>query len=329
MESITKNRQPAPVLRAMVARAYGDGQVPEGDGWAEELGHGWFNVAYLIRLRDGRRVVLKIAPPAGVEVMTYERDMMRTELHALALIRQQTAVAVPDVHHYDTSRELCDAEYFFMEYVNAENLGIVIDRLAPEPRAAYREALGVVNRELNQIKADHFGRLLDGDPGATWPTVFLGMLEDVLRDGQRRGVGLGFDYDLIRAMVAECAWCLDEVVDPVLVEWDMWESNVMIRDGAIVGIIDHERAFFGDPLIEAGFAGTELPEAFGDPEPFMRGYGRRVVTDPERLRRRLYNLYLILIMTIETVYRGHTDPAQHDWSKSRLAEVLAGLGPRR
>ena len=60
MESVTKNRQPVGVLRAMVARAYGAGLVPAGDEWVSELGHGWFNVAYRMRLSDGREVVLKI-----------------------------------------------------------------------------------------------------------------------------------------------------------------------------------------------------------------------------------------------------------------------------
>ena len=82
-DSITKNRQSIDGLRAMVTRAFGDAQLPEGEDWAEESSHGWFNVAYRIRLRDGRSTVLKIAPPAGVEVMTYERNMMRTEVHAL------------------------------------------------------------------------------------------------------------------------------------------------------------------------------------------------------------------------------------------------------
>lgn len=62
-ESITKNRQSVRTLRAMVERAYGSGQVPLDDGFAEEITHGWFNVAYRIRLRDGQQVVLKIAPP--------------------------------------------------------------------------------------------------------------------------------------------------------------------------------------------------------------------------------------------------------------------------
>ena len=91
MESITKNRQPEETLRAMAARAYGPGQVPAaGEDWVCELGHGWFNVAYLMRLRDGSRVVLKIAPPPGVEVLTYERGAMATELAALRLIRERT-----------------------------------------------------------------------------------------------------------------------------------------------------------------------------------------------------------------------------------------------
>lgn len=38
MESITKNRQPDRVPRAMIALAYGDDAVPEGDGFATELG---------------------------------------------------------------------------------------------------------------------------------------------------------------------------------------------------------------------------------------------------------------------------------------------------
>ena len=72
---------------------------------------------------------------------------------------------------------------------------------------------------------------------------------------------------------------LDEVTEPRYVEWDLWDSNVLVRDGAIVGIIDHERAFYGDPLIEAGFVATQLP-AFGDPTAFMRGYGQGELTRP-------------------------------------------------
>lgn len=321
MESITKNRQPLDALRAMVERAYGAGQVPEGDGWAEELGHGWFNVAYRIRLRDGAEVVLKIAPPPHVEVMTYERGAMGIELAALRLIAEQTAVPVPRVDFADSSHELCDAGYFFMPYVDADNFGIVRDDLAPADRDAYNEALGAANRELNSIRGAAFGPLA-GPGDASWRACFTRMIGDVLADGERRAVDLGAGYDVIRGLITAGEDSLDEVTDPRFVEWDLWDSNVMIRDGKIVSIIDHERAFYGDPLLEAGFTGIDLP-AFGDPAAFLRGYGRGELSATERRRRRLYSLYLVLIMIIETDYRGHTDTRQYDWARERMREVLA------
>ncbi|MEV4116038.1 aminoglycoside phosphotransferase family protein [Nonomuraea sp. NPDC049695] len=327
MESITKNRQSPRTLRAMVARAYGPDQVPVGaEEWVSELGHGWFNVAYRIQLRDGSQVVLKIAPSPGVEVMTYERGAMATELAALRLVREHTSVPVPVVDFSDTSHELCDADYFFMPYIDADNLGIVRDSLPAAERDACNEALGAANRELNAIRGSGFGPLT-GPLQPSWRAAFTGMAEDVLRDGERRGVDLGWEYDLIRSIFAEHAGCLEEVVEPRYVEWDLWAGNAMVRDGKIVSIIDHERAFWGDPLIEAGFTGVELPD-FGDPAAFMRGYGQGPLTDSERVRRRLYCLYLVLIMVIETVYRGHADTRQYDWARGQLDQLMAKFGHR-
>ena len=119
MESMTKNRHSVDTLRAMISRAYGPEQVPEGDDRVREMGHGWFNVAYRIRLRDGAEVVLKIAPPPHIEVMTYEHGAMAIELASLKLIAEHTSVPVPHVDYTDRSHELCDAAYFFMPYIDA------------------------------------------------------------------------------------------------------------------------------------------------------------------------------------------------------------------
>ena len=324
MDSVTKNRQAVGTLRAMAGRAYGADLVPDGDGWVEELGQGWFNVAYRMCLRDGRSVVLKIAPPAAIEVMTYERGAMAIELAALRLIGEHTTVPVPAVDFADQSHELCDADYFFMPYVEADNLGVVRAALPAADLDGYHEALGRANRELNSIQGPGFGPLA-GPFDPSWRIVFTGMVEDVLRDGERRQVDLGFDYDVIRAVVSGNSESLDEVTEPAYVEWDLWDGNVMIRDGAIISILDHERAFYGDPLIEAGFIATQLP-AFGNPAPFLRGYGRGALSDTEQTRRRLYCLHLMLIMVIESVYRGHADPWEYDWARGQLNDVMGLLG---
>ncbi|MFE6974609.1 phosphotransferase family protein [Streptomyces sp. NPDC057682] len=327
MESITKNRQSPETLRAMVERAYGADRAPVGDGWFGELGHGWFNVAYRIRLRDGAEVVLKIAPPPSVEVMTYERGAMSIELRTLDLLRTRTSVPVPAVDFADRSRELCDADYFFMPYVDADNLGVVGDGLPAAERDACMEQLGAVNREINSVRGEGFGPLA-GPPAASWREAFTGMVEDVLRDGERRGVDIGRSYDEVRSVLAAHADSLDEVSEPRLVEWDLWAGNVMVRDGRIVSVIDHERAFYGDPLIESGFTGTQM-SAFGDPTPFMRGYGHGPLTATEQVRRRLYCVHLLLVMVIETVYRGHTTSEQYDWARARLDEAMALFEPVR
>lgn len=326
MESITKNRQSTQTLRRMVERAYGADQLPDGDDFAAELGHGWFNVAYCITLRDGRRVVLKIAPPPGVAVMTYEFDMMGNEVAALELVRERTGVPVPAVDHYDTACDLCDAPWFFMPFIDADNFGILAEegRLTPAETDSYNEQLGAANRALNSIVGPHFGRLT-GPGSPTWRDAFGAMIEDVLVDGERLEIDLGWDYGLVREVIAEHLPLLDEVTEPRFVEWDLWNSNTMVRDGRIVGIIDHERAFFGDPLIEAGFTGIDLA-VVGDPAAFMRGYGQGPLSGPERERRRLYTLYLILIMVIETRYRGHDTPTQYDWAREQLVELMAAFG---
>ncbi|RRS01341.1 phosphotransferase family protein [Glycomyces terrestris] len=326
MESITKNRQTPETLRAMIAKAFGPAQVPAGGDFAAELGHGWFNVAYRLRLADGRQVVLKIAPPPDVEVMTYERDAMDTELAALALIREHTGVPVPDILFADADRGLCGAPYFFMPYIDADNLGIVKETLSAAEIAAYWEQLGALNAELSTITGPGFGPLLD-PRFPTWRAAFTAMAADVLADGERRGVDLGFDYDTVRAVLSEHEGSLDEVAEPRFVEWDLWPSNAMAEAGRIVCVIDHERAFWGDPLMRAGFCGGD-PPALGDPAAFARGWGRGPLTPTERVRRRLYNLYLLLIMVIETDYRGHTEPTQYDWARARLADLMALFGPR-
>ena len=329
MESITKNRQSPATLRAMVARAYGKDQVVDTDDFAAELGHGWFNVAYRITLRDGRDVVLKIAPPPGVPVMTYEHDMMRNEVAALQLVQANTTVPVPNVDHFDEALDLCDAPWFFMPFIPADNFGILAEEgaLSPEQTATYNEQLGAANAELNTITGPHFGRLTG--PGApTWREAFAAMIEDVLRDGERGGLELGWDYAVVREVIADRLGLLDAVDEPRFVEWDLWNSNTMVRDGRIVGIIDHERAFYGDPLIEAGFVGLDLP-AVGDPSAFIRGYGLRELSADDRARRQLYTLYLILIMVIETHYRGHETPQQYDWARAQLDELMDAFGRTR
>jgi len=326
MESTTKNRQSPETLRALIERAYGSDAVPVTSDFAHEITEGWFNVAYRITLRDGRQVVLKVAPPANVPVLTREVNMMRAELEAMRLVSTQTTVPVPRVDFAGLTHELIDADYFFMEYIDADNFGFST-HLSPEVIAAGNRELGALNREINTITGPHFGPLV-GPGYPTWREAFEAMIEDTLTDGERVGIDLGWTSNDIRAVVQENSATLDEVTVPHLVEVDLWTKNSMIRDGRIVAILDHERAIYGDPLMEAGLTGLDLP-SFGDPTDFMIGFGIPSPTDltpAQRTRRRLYSLYLAVTMIVETKYRGHTDTEVYDLGRECLDALMAQFG---
>jgi aminoglycoside phosphotransferase (APT) family kinase protein len=261
-----------------------------------------------------------------VEVLSYERRAMATELAALELVRQHTSVPVPEVHFADDSGDLCSSSYFFMPYVDADNLELIKGSLAPELRASYQVKLGAANRELNSVPGPGFGPLLS--PGTrSWRAVFADMVEDVLADGERRRVDIGWEYDTVRQLMAEESACLDAVTEPRFVEWDLWDGNVMVRDGKIVGIIDHERAFYGDPLVEFGFIATQL-ETFGDPADFLRGYGKQALSDGEAMRRRLYCIHFGLVLAIEPSYRCYPDPEPARWGRQALTDAMGLFGRR-
>ncbi|MGN6239327.1 MAG: phosphotransferase family protein [Cellulosimicrobium cellulans] len=325
MESVTKNRQPVTTLRAMIERAYGPEQVPDGDDFATELTYGYFNALYRVRLFDGTQVVLKIAPPAGVPVLTHEHALMRNEIAAMDLVRRETRVPVPRVDHVDLTHELCDADWFFMEYVDATCFGIAdaAGELAPDVVDAAFEHLGSLNRDLNAIVGPHFGPL--AGPGfATWREAATSAFRGVLDDGERAGVDLGWDAGVVLKTFEDHAHVLDDVTEPRFVEVDLWAKNSMLRDGRIVAVIDHERAMFGDPLLEAGLTGLDLP-SFPDPAPFLRGFGLGELDASQRTRRRLYTLWLAVVMLVETTYRQQT-PEQYRWACEQLDVAMGLLG---
>ncbi|CAN95558.1 MULTISPECIES: phosphotransferase family protein [Sorangium] len=322
MESKTKNIKTRPQIAAMAARAFGGMALADGEGAVVELKDGWFNAAYSVRLADGREVILKIAPPRDAEVMLYEKNIMTTEVAAMRLVRRNPAIPVPQIYHFDDTRELCDSDYFFMEKIAADNLEHVRANLPPETQASIDLHIGEIVREINGFTGTYFG--YDGNPdlrASTWREAFTRIMESVLEDGARKGVAYDQGYDEIRAAVLRHAPALEEVTTPCLVHWDVWNPNVFVKEGRVAGIIDFERALWADPLMEAQF---RLLSAEGITS-CMRGYGKTSFTFEEERRCRLYSLHLALVMNTECYYRNYDTDSVLNLSRQWMGEHMAWL----
>ena len=303
VDSLTKRRLSAAELDALVRRVLG---VPLA-GYVE-LTEGMFNTAYRLTAADGRETVLKVAPPPGVPLLTHERDLMRTEALAFGLMASR-GLPVPEVLLHEDGLLLMTA-------LKGVPWSSTRAGLSDAEHRGLRRELGAIVRELHRITGDVFG-YVQGPNAATWREAFTGMVDAVLADADRFGVELPD----VRPAFAAHAHLLDEVTEPVLVHFDLWEGNVFVADGHVEGIIDPERAMFGDPLAE--IASVAL---FADlDDDYRAGYGFEGFTRAEDVRIALYRAYLCLVMIVEGVPRGYAGEereAHVRFFRGKLAEYL-------
>ena len=171
---------------------------------------------------------------------------------------------------------------------------------------------------LARIKGERFGYTGNG-PGhdsISWRTAFLAILEAMLNDGESLNASLPVPDDVLRGLVQEHAYALDEITEPALVHWDLWAGNEFVKpqNGSYVleGIIDLERALWGDPDMETALACRFYAPAF------YEGYGKQLAeTGPEAIRQSLYRLLLFGILLIEIKVR-HYEPDYLPWAREQL-----------
>lgn len=301
MESRTKNRKTREQVTRMVNKAFGGAKLADSGDALTELKEGWFNAAYNVRLDNDKEVILKIAPPREAEILTYEKDIMITEVESMRLAAKNPAIPVPEIYYFDTDRDLCDSYYFFMEKLSGDNLGHIRESLSPEEQAEIDRSIGGIIHELNGFTGTYFGYEGNSDLRAdTWKEAFQKIVDSVLEDGRKKNAEYGFTIEDIRDTVLKHSGMLASVTTPCLVHWDAWDLNFFVKDGKISGILDFERALWADPLMEAQF--RPYPQSITES---MRGYGKTTFSYDETVRCILYTLHLALVMKTECYYRNY------------------------
>jgi aminoglycoside phosphotransferase (APT) family kinase protein len=313
MESISKTSIERDVAEAIFRDAFGAVALQTFD----ELRDGWFNAAYAITLADGRRVVLKVAPPPDIEVLSYERDIVRAEVEALRLVRAHTEAPVPEVLWFDDSLRHANSPLFLMTFIPGVSLQAARAEIDDERQATIDRDLGAHLRAINSIRADHFGRLASSAPRHdSWRDAFTELWSGLLDDGRRKAVELPVPYDALQRAFEAASPACDDVVEPVLVYWDLWDGNVLVDPvtAQLEGMLDLERALWGDPLMESQFAPHELRSEL------LAAYGP-IDRDSASAccRRAAYTLYLHVVMAIEGAYRQYPDDFIGDWARIQLA----------
>lgn len=300
---ITKNRQSNEILRAMSKRAFPEKEMLS----CKELTEGMCNTAYLVTFTDGSKSVVKIAGNNKEGLMSNEINLMRTEVEAMKIVEESGLVRIAKVEFYDTTHEVCDGDYFFMEALEGDSHNSIREQLTEEEHQVIYKEVGEIVAKISTIQGKGFGFLGEERRFDTlFDYVYL-MMKNVIDDAKRKNVAFPVSGEEILSQLKADRSIFDEVTKPVLVHWDIWEGNVFVKDKHVVGIIDWERAMWAEPFLEAGFRlYSKRPE-------FLMGYGQTEFTNAELRRLSWYDAFLFLTMIIEGAYRIYADDSQARW----------------
>lgn len=307
--AITKNKQSEAVIRKMVQNAFPGKQLAS----CRELTEGMCNTAYMINFADGSRSVLKIATKDNRGRMSNEVNLMEAEVTAMGLVSAANVTDVAQVQYYDKSNKICDGHYFFMEALEGESLSSVAEQFSEEERAVINYEIGQAERRISSIQGKSFGLLGDAEHTHEKLYDFVYMLiSNVLSDAEKKGVTFGVSPEEILELLKQYQAVFDKIKNPALVHWDMWEGNIFVKDGHISGIIDWERAMWGEPFMDDRFRRHTRNKDF------LRGFGQEEFTAEERSRILWYDILLYLTMMTEGAYREYEDDGLYQWTKPLL-----------
>ena len=290
------------------------GLLGEGAWRCRRFGAGKFSETFAVAADGGggEGYVLRVAPPDTVLQLFYERRMMRQEPALHERLLAETAAPTPPILAHDFSRRRIDRDFLIMPKLPGEPLSRA--GLAGAARARAMRQWGRYVAEVHEITdpGGRFGYLgAHGcmPPQPSWAAGFREMylreLEDIVAcgvyDRAAADAALGLLDDHMPAFESHCP-------RPRLLHGDLWVTNLLVApDGEVTGVIDFDRACWGDvewDLAIAEYCGVTGPA-------FWEGYGRRVETHagPAAVRRLFYLLYEHQKYIVISMSTRRSDPA--------------------
>lgn len=281
-----------------------------------ELASGFFNTTYLVAFEDAGKVILRVSPADSSRLFLHERNLLKGE-YAIQSYSAPIAEWVPRILFADFSHSRIGRDYMFQSYLEGEVWGNVIERMSKEENERIWAQLGEMMRALNGVTQPLFGPAYPAPSFRKWSDYFLDLLEGRLQDFHRFGLADTEMARLLELARQSLPW-LDEIMIASLCHGDHWPNNILVQPGEggyrISGVLDMERAYWGDPLAEWTFS------VMNHPNSFWEAYGDREESPGAAIRMLLYKGDMLANAILESV-RFHYEPP-----RQALREVNDELG---
>ena len=270
------------------------------------LGNGEFNAAYKVTCDNGNSYALKIAPPDGARVLTYEKNMMESEVFWYKKMHENTDILCPEVYVSDSTKEIIKSNCFIMQLMDGEPLWAV-EFTDDEYENVQRQKIGMLAK-IHRIKNDKFGYIQSGLHD-TWYEALRAMASNLVSDCKELGYETP-DGEKFISLIDKHEELLRKVPCR-MVNFDLWDSNVLYSDGKICWI-DPERGFWGDPVADFITLGPGQKSPLSAKEKEIEIYNETAeekiaVTQETQIRYAMAVCLLALIEEVEKYVRYEPD----------------------
>jgi len=290
---------------------------PDADVLLTPIATGKFNSGYYV-LAGGEELVLRVAPPKNSVFLFYERDMMKQEPGIHRMLREKTTVPVAEILAFDQSADIIDRDYILMTRLPGAPLSDVRGVSTAKVLAQVGQCLAQVHR----LRAQQYGYLGEHHPmtpQASWPDAFRIMWRKLIEDVAATGHYQAVECHALLSLLDRHMHLFDRPVPSCFLHMDIWSENILVdRRSRLTGLVDWDRALWGDPEIEFAvldYCGVSKPA-------FWEGYGTPRDTSPEaRARNTFYLLYELQKYIVIRHGRGN-DPASARRHKQQVADMV-------
>jgi len=270
----------------------------------QPLGAGEFNSLYSVATLT-KSYVIKIAPLGEGSILTYETQMMASEVYFYQELREKTSISVPEIYASDFTCKMIPTSYFIMEKLEGTTLDQA--KLLPEEHRKATELNLEMIAMMHSIQGIQFGYLQNGLHD-NWYQAILSMVENLLKDARRFHHGSRKGQRLLLYIIKNKT--ILETVESRMVNFDIWYPNIICDQShgeLSLGWIDLERCFWGDRIadfVSVDFMNMTLDKKINVLEIYNRFSKEPLsLTNNERIRFAIMLGYLGLIMEVEKYAR--------------------------
>jgi aminoglycoside phosphotransferase (APT) family kinase protein len=265
-----------------------------------------------------RQLVLRVAPPRDSVFVFYERDMMRQEPRIHRLLRENTSVPVAGIIALDTSHNLIDRDFILMERLPGRALS---DTPAVDTSRTFAQ-VGEALAQTHALTAEHYGYLGEHHPmkpQPSWAEAFRVMWGKLVADVAAVGYYNRAEQAQLAGLLDEYLPLFDRPVPASLLHMDVWAQNILVDEhGNLTGLVDWDRALWGDPEIEFAvldYCGVSVPS-------FWEGYGKTRERSPEERVRNIFYLLYEIQKYIVIRHGRNRDPATASSYRRQVAHII-------